>query len=375
MKTVFDTKRVVLKSNKLVEARYKLTTYESKLMGLVISQINPNKEFNLFRYKVSDLADLLELESHEAYNLIEETVKRLNTRELKIIKEDGDLLITTWVASAEYFNNQGVIEIELSQKLAPYLLNIKKHFTQYRLKNVLHFKSSYSFRIYEFLKQWPYEQIGYRELTMNELKEMLELGSNQYEKYSAFKRYILLKAQEEINKNSDISITFKEIKEGRKIIKITFFIQSKEQEKLILPQIAESTNNNDNKNLEVIDTLTKAGFTEKQTLEIIMKVPYFQILKNIEYTNKINQKGKIKNFTGYLYDAIIKDYAASTQDIEQKKENQKQEKQLIQSKYFDFCGKHPELSGNILEVAFMQSMDSSGFTLIGENIENWELKK
>ena len=376
MKSPFDTNRVLIKTNRLVEARYKLSPYESKLMALVISQINPKEKFVLYRYKVSDLAKLLEIDVNNAYNSIEETLKRLNTRELLIIKEDGSKLLTTWVSSAEYFKQQGTIEIEVSQKLEPYLLDIKEYFTQYRLKNVLHFKSSYSFRIYELLKQWPFEKIGFRELTLNELKEMLELDSNQYQKYSAFKRYILLKAQEEINGNADISFTFREIKEGRKITKIAFYIQSKEQEKLILPSPTESMDkeNDDNRNFELIDTLTKAGLTEKQALEIIMKVPYFQIVKNIEYTERIHKKGNIKNFTGYLHAAIIKDYAASKQEIEQKKESQKQEKELIQSKYVDFCSKHPELSGNGLNIAFMQYMDNTGFTLKGETIEEWELK-
>lgn len=373
MKKNYDKRNLIVKkSNTLIEAKYRLSSVESKLMALVISGVRQN--CTLFRYQVNDLMTLFDVEGHSIYGVLEDAVKRLNTSEVTIIKKRGDPLITTWVASAEYFKSQGIVEIEISQKLLPYLIDLKKHFTSYPFLSVCNFKSTYSFRIYELVKQWPYEQFGFREMSLSEIKEFLNLSSNQYEKYSAFKRYVLLTAKDEINQKSDLLISFQEIKEGRKITKIKFIIQQKDQQQLLIPEILKQEKSNDeNKRNELIHILIKAGFTQKQTLELILRIPLYQIEKNIEYTKKMDKKGKINNFIAYLYTAITKDYASTGKN---KKEKTIEEKasELIKEKYREFCKENKDMPENERDKAFMQYMDAGGLTLIGENIEEWKFK-
>lgn len=376
MKTNYDKRSLVIKkSNKLIEAKYRLSPFESKLMALVISGVRIDKKCTLFRYRVADLGTFFDVEHHEIYAILEEAVTRLNTRELKIKKENGDYLIATWVASAEYLKNQGVIEIEISQKLLPYLIDIKKHFTSYPFLSVSNFKSSYSFRLYELVKQWPYEQLGFREIELTELKGFLDLSSTQYEKYSAFKRYILLTAQKEVNEKSDLTFSFQEIKEGRKITKIKFIIQTKEQNQLLIPKmLTKESNNDEEKKEELIQILINAGFTEKQILELILRIPLNQIEKNIEYTKKMHEKGKINNFIAYLYTAIMKDYASNKGKKQKEKAIEEKEFKLIEKKYREFCTQNPELKGIELKERFMVYMDENGLRLT-DNDGEWKLKR
>ncbi|MCF2220976.1 replication initiation protein [Chryseobacterium sp. PS-8] len=77
-------------------------------------------------------------------------------------------------------------------------------------------------RFYELLKS--YEGIGRRVFEVQELKEILCV-EDKYAKYANFKKRILLKAQEDIGKHTDIRFTFEEISEtSRSVEKLIFNI-------------------------------------------------------------------------------------------------------------------------------------------------------
>ncbi|MGR5996212.1 replication initiation protein [Bacillus cereus] len=85
-------------------------------------------------------------------------------------------------------------------------------------------KSTYSIRIYELLKQ--YERVKKRTITLQTLRYYVD-AIHIYPNYANFKQRILTPVQIELNKNTDISFEFKEIKKGRKVDKIKFYIHSK----------------------------------------------------------------------------------------------------------------------------------------------------
>ena len=113
--------------------------------------------------------------------------------------------------------------MKFSPVLEPYLLNLKETYTKYRLGYVINFKSEYSFRFYELMKQ--YEAIGERTITVEEIKDLLMIDNDKYTKYSHLKAKVIQKAIEEINKYSDIKVILeKEEKEGKKVVGLVFSI-------------------------------------------------------------------------------------------------------------------------------------------------------
>lgn len=76
--------------------------------------------------------------------------------------------------------------------------------------------------MYELLKS--YEGIGKRIFDVAELKQILGVDE-KYSKYANFKSRILLKAQEDIEKHTDIRFTFEELSDyGRRVERIAFSI-------------------------------------------------------------------------------------------------------------------------------------------------------
>ena len=105
-------------------------------------------------------------------------------------------------------------------KLKKYYLQLQE-FAQYRLKNITNLNSEYSLKIYECLEQ--YEKIGAILYELAELKKFLGV-EKQYDRYYNLKQRILLVTQKEISEKTDISFEFEEIKEGRNIKAIKFYI-------------------------------------------------------------------------------------------------------------------------------------------------------
>lgn len=222
MESRIDKNNLVVKSNKLVEGAYQLQTREQRLILTLCSMVQYNDiELTGYMIKISELSAILEVET--GYTQIAEVAKGLLKKTLIIAEEDGPLMIN-WLSSVKHHQRKGVIEFSFDPKLKPYLLHLKSLFTKYQLSNILKLRSSYSIRIYELLKQ--YEKIGQRTFTIAELRQKLGVPESTYKAYGDFKRRILTFAQMELTECTDLTFDAFEIKEGRKVEKITFLIRA-----------------------------------------------------------------------------------------------------------------------------------------------------
>jgi plasmid replication initiation protein len=133
-------------------------------------------------------------------------------------------------------HKQGSIVLSFDPKLRPYLLHLKREFTKYGLAVVTQFQSIYSIRIYQLLKQ--YQNIGWREFKVDELKEILGIKKNQYTVFQDFNKRVLNQAKKEFEQQDekgrcrcDLTFSVETFRESRKIARLRFTIvtQSTEQ--------------------------------------------------------------------------------------------------------------------------------------------------
>lgn len=214
---------IIFQHNNLIEAKYSLTLQEKRLILWLTSQIQPNEEdFKEHRLTVTEFMNLMCISGQANYKELQKITLGLMKKVLTI--KNPDLHITTqvnWLNCSEYFHKKGVIKLSFSPKMKPFLLHLKEKFTAIHITDIMQFKSIHAIRIYELLKQ--YEKIGERILSIDEIKQYCGV-QNKFTKYSGFKKDLLLIAQREINKKSDIRFDFEPMKESRKFIAIKFFI-------------------------------------------------------------------------------------------------------------------------------------------------------
>ena len=124
---------IVVKHNDLIQARYNLTLNQQKIILYSISKINRRENsFPKIKIELKEFAKLIG-NTEIRYTEIREIVRELRNREI-IIKIGPNELITGWLSSIEYIDNEGAIEIEFSKKLVPYLLQLKEQLESYDLE-------------------------------------------------------------------------------------------------------------------------------------------------------------------------------------------------------------------------------------------------
>ena len=216
---------IVTQSNKLVEARYNLPLGEQRLILTMIAKIQPDDaDFTEYRINVNEFASFLGISSSNVYAEFHKIQKSIVSRIIIIHEEDGPLVIG-WVSSAKYLDQEGAVLLSFDPKLKPYLLQLKGNFTSSKLEMLLSFKSQYTMRLYNLLKQ--YEALGERVIEIEPLREMLGLRADQYPLYANLKMALLARVQKELQEKSDLTFTFDEIKYGRRIGAIRFHIVTK----------------------------------------------------------------------------------------------------------------------------------------------------
>lgn len=306
---IVKTKATV--SNSIIEAKYKLPITEQKILHMLIAQIDfTDKELKFYSFYVSDFLTIFDEKNYTRQ--VKKSLDTLLNAKIKITKEKS-FLETHWLSSAEYFEG-GKIELEFSEKLKPFLIQLKKEFTKYDVAEINKFKSKFSVRIYLLMKQ--YQPLGERIINVEELKEMLQVSAS-YPEYRNFKQKVLKIAYEEINRLSDLKIEYEEIKKSRKVDKIKFYITSNKH--MELEDVPEGKK--EQKDLDIddlIDQLREIIHEKLKTKEYkaILEAANNDIeLIQAKYQLARKQK-KIDNLVGWMVKAIQEEYS---EPVEKKK--------------------------------------------------------
>jgi len=313
--------RIVRKSNFLIEASYKLTAIEHKIILTLVASLNAeDKEFNKYSFRVKNLVSLLGLSNPNEYKHLNKITENL-LKKVLVLKTEEETLQTHWLSSAKYIKGEGVVELKFDSEIKPFLLELKKRFTNYPLRYALQLRSQFSIRIYELLKQ--YEKLGNRLFTISELRGILGIDKNQYRQYTDFRKRIVLVAQKELAEKTDITFTFEEIKIGHGVGQIRFLIKSKIQETAQITQtevISNIPSSKENSDFENLISLLPLEYRNKESVTKLLKTwlkskDFDYVARNIEYandgSNAVNpgaNPAKKSNYRNYLAKALTGDY-------------------------------------------------------------------
>jgi Initiator Replication protein len=218
---------LITKSNMLIEANYKLGVLEQKIILCLASNINPSdSDFKTYTLPIKEFTNLLGLKGKPKYGELRQITKDMMKKVFEV-RVDKKVIQVSWLSYVAYNETEGTIDIRFDPFLRPYLLELKREFTSYRLENVVKLKSSYSIRLYELLKQ--YEKLQERTFDLQTLRGMLG-AEDIYPAYGNFKQRVIVPAQKELKKRTDISFEIEEIKAGRKVDKVKFLIFSSSEQ-------------------------------------------------------------------------------------------------------------------------------------------------
>ena len=128
---------LVVKSNQVIEASYRLSVVEQRVVLSAIAKIPKMSEVSDDEIYTVSVQDLQALGVHEktAYRDLKEAVNRLYERSISLDIDDK-LIKMRWVQRIEFTDNQGIIALRFSKDILPFISNVKANFTQYMLSEV-----------------------------------------------------------------------------------------------------------------------------------------------------------------------------------------------------------------------------------------------
>lgn len=259
--------------NAITTARYEMTACEMDIVFYLLSLLRKEDRLGTFyQVRVKDLQDLTGRQWN--YQQFLEATSALRGREY-VLEDNKRLLQVGLLASAEYIKGEGVIELEISEKIRPYLIDLKRNFTSFRLQAAFSLTSKYAKRIYQIASQWK-DKSESRIFSLHDFKVMLALKDpkgvepEQYSKVSMFQKFVLDVAVRQINQHTDLHIGYDLIKKGRSFESIRFSIQQQQPRQLPLPFEQDTT---DARQLAARQRLADLEIRETRLVEQILADP------------------------------------------------------------------------------------------------------
>jgi plasmid replication initiation protein len=207
---------VTLKQDYLVEKRNVLNEIRANSMSLqelrffsiYLARINP-RDINtrLVRFSLEDFQKIIELGKLNMHQL-SQNVNSLLCKVVGVPREDGGIdyfQLFKKCTIAPDVKGEWYIEIDAHDDALPLMFEFKERYFTYELWNALRLKSSNQLRMYEILKQ--YEKIGFRVISLSELRALLGIGEREYARFGDFKNKVLDVCRRALEDNTDIKFT------------------------------------------------------------------------------------------------------------------------------------------------------------------------
>lgn len=242
------SKRKVVEHNSLITSIAKMDKTPLKMFELAVSCINteePPKD-NIVYLSKRDLFAFFKVSDNDKHSRFKEAIEKMQKQAFFQIKEEAgkgfkfkSIVPIPYVEWTDYHDE---VKIEFHREIMPYLINLKKNFTQHALSDLAELNSKYSIILYRWLSmnynQYEHysakggrraEQVeSYRNpsISIKELRIMTDTV-NDYERFQSLETWILKKPLEEINAHTSFNVTYDKIKKGRSIDSIVFHIEKK----------------------------------------------------------------------------------------------------------------------------------------------------
>ena len=242
------SKRKVVEHNSLITSIAKMDKTPLKMFELAVSCINteePPKDNTVYLSK-RDLFAFFKVSDNDKHRRFKEAVEKMQKQAFFQIKEEEgkgfkfkSIVPIPYVEWTDYHDE---VKIEFHREIMPYLINLKKNFTQHALSDIAELNSKYSIILYRWLSmqynQYEHYSVkgGRREeqveayrnpsISIRELREMTDIV-NEYKLFADLEKWILKKPLEEINDHTSFTVTYDKVKKGRSIDSIVFHITKK----------------------------------------------------------------------------------------------------------------------------------------------------
>lgn len=238
-----------VQDNELITSVAKMDKVPLKIFELAVSFIDTENppENNVVYLSKETIYSFFDVSSSNKHTRFKEALNSLHRQSVFSVREMNEkgkfeYKIISPVESSSWNDYNDVLQIQFTNSIMPYLINLKKNFTQYVITDIMELNSKYSIILYKWFSM-NYNQYETYNSNGNRSEKQLEKLKNpytsieelrvmtdtekMYERMSNFEARILKPAQEEISEHTHFEVTYEKIKRGRSVVGIKFYLDKK----------------------------------------------------------------------------------------------------------------------------------------------------
>ena len=252
--------KALVKSNFLIGAKYEAGLNELRLTYAAMyllqqGQYEEEKGRLVVKMDKRQICSFLEIDSHSIYYELDKIAWKMKKRIIGYSDpESKSFLYMSLMPIVSYDDETGIFVVKFEKELEPYLLDLSGSFTELPKSLMMSFKSAYTFRLYELLKQECFYKKGFKgersgifkiqknlselrfelgvsNINNDKVREILKKGKynpdyeaaeaalpdseKKYIQWQAFKRRCLDVAVNEINEKAfDMDVSYEVLRKG-----------------------------------------------------------------------------------------------------------------------------------------------------------------
>lgn len=226
-------RRWVTVSNEMIMARLDWNIMMHRILMVLISQIDSksDKRFRTQRVAVRRIRDLAQVTQKSIHEEAAEAASKLVRQPIEFWSADKkDYEGYPIFSMCKYRSREGVIEARFNEDARPYLLQLREHFTQYRLRQAIPLSTPYAIRTYEISKmiERPGE-VRSRQIAIQRFRSMFRLET-KYERHCDMRRRVVNPSVREVNEKTDVNVTCKDVRDGQTPVALKWTVRSEQSE-------------------------------------------------------------------------------------------------------------------------------------------------
>ena len=227
-----ETTVQVRQHNAITNARYEYSELQLDIFLYLLSKLRKNQPDGVYEVSVIEMSKLTGKKYD--YQKLRSATEGMGSRMFEIPNETDKKGRQVWrqmwmFDRVDYVHGTGVIEVEFTRTIQPYLFDLKATFTSFQLYSALRLGSKHAKRIYTLCSQWK-DKGRTPEYVIEDLKRMIglvnEKGDEEYSPFSMFRKRVLDESVKQINQYTDLQIGYTLEKKGRSFKNITFTIKA-----------------------------------------------------------------------------------------------------------------------------------------------------
>lgn len=300
-----------------------LTLSEFKILDTYLSRIDSHKSeqrsVTLEKGKLEEILGVKKINRKDLDVRLEHLQKTLvNIGDKKRIDR-----ITLFERAQGEQDDNGIWKVTLTctPSAMKYIFNVDKlGYLRYQIRCITQISSLYSYILFTYLEYNRFRKSW--EVSLEELKAILNCESDAYNEFKEFNRCILKRCQAELQKKTELRYTYEPMKNGRKVVSIKFTLETLAdiEQKELPDQLTLLDNEKENQySSKLVGFLAEACDYEFSDQDmIVIKDLIIQLIPNDKSTERYDylvrkyhilnaQKQPIKNRYAYLKSIIQKD--------------------------------------------------------------------